>query len=88
MNHSRNTLYYDGVTYTLRLLGGFGVSRGIGSVVEAVDGPRAGSLFRADVGRGISSIRGEIDTSREAASDQEIVSQLFLTSEERKALGV
>ena len=45
------------VTYELLLLGGFGLSRGIESLIEILDGNFKGCCFFADLGGGLQSLR-------------------------------
>lgn len=76
----------DGIRYTLRFLGGFGVSRGCMSVIEAMDGPNKGKFFRADIARGITEIHGEIHTNLDEASYERTPPWYRLSPEEKRAL--
>lgn len=65
----RKSLNYQGINYVIRFLGGNGWTRGCNSIVEAIDGPNKGKFYRADVGNGISKMRGEIQISSEAIEE-------------------
>ena len=46
-------------------LGGFGVSRGMNSVIEAFDGENKGKRYYADLGNGVDRIKSEIKEANE-----------------------
>ena len=60
----RKVFNYQGINYVLRFIGGNGWTRGLGSIVEAIDGPNKGKFYKADVGNGID-MKGEIQISLE-----------------------
>lgn len=61
----QKSLNYQGINYVIRFLGGNGWTRGCNSIVEAIDGPNEGKLYRADIGKGIYNMKGEIQMSHE-----------------------
>lgn len=55
-----NVLTFGGVKYRLVKLGGYGISRGLGSIVRAIDGESEGKLYEVNLRDGIEKIIGEI----------------------------
>lgn len=60
----------DGVNYDLILLGGFGVSRGLNSIIEALDGPNQGKRYCYDLNGPLSKFRGVISNSDNMQDDR------------------
>ena len=46
-----------GVKYVLVSLGGSGWTIGLGSIIQAIDGPNVGTLYLANIGQGIQIVR-------------------------------
>lgn len=55
------TLPYEGVNYQVVKVGGYGISRGLDSIIEAVDGPHKGQRYYADIRQGIDRIKSEVN---------------------------
>ncbi len=60
MSNQPTILIFEGVNYVCRHIGGRGWTIGCDSIVEAIDGPNKGKLYKADIWGGIHRVSGEI----------------------------
>ena len=70
LSDNKHTSYFEanGITYVLRSMGGFGISRGFGSIIEIFEGNDKGKLFLADIAGGIKIKGSTLDKVLENAN--------------------
>jgi len=61
----QHIISFEGTQYLVLKMGGFGVLRGLDSIIHAIDGENKGRKYYADISRGIDRIKSEVRQDHE-----------------------